>query len=58
MARQNDQAAEDKTGTIKSLHDTLKAGDIMEVDEDDLHLGGTETIDQLVIRDNEGGIPT
>lgn len=58
MARQNDQAAEDKTGTIKSLHDTLKAGDIMEFDDDDLHIGGKVTIDQLVIRENEGGIPT
>lgn len=58
MARQNDQATEDKTGTIKSLHDTLKAGDIMEFDDDDLHIGGKLTIDQLVIRENEGGIPT
>lgn len=58
MARQNDQATEDKTGTIKSLHDTLKAGDIMEFDDDDLHIGGKVTIDQLVIRENEGGIPT
>lgn len=58
MARQNDQATEDKTGTIKSLHDTLKAGDIMEFDDDDLHIGGKVTIDQLVIRENKGGIPT
>lgn len=58
MARQNDEADEDKTGTIKSLHDTLKAGDIMEFDDDDLHIGGKVTIDQLVIRENEGGIPT
>lgn len=58
MARQNDQATEDKTGTIKSLHDTLKSGDIMEFDDDDLHIGGKVTIDQLVIRENEGGIPT
>lgn len=58
MARQNDQATEDKTGTIKSLHDTLKAGDIMEFDDDDLHIGGKVPIDQLVIRENEGGIPT
>lgn len=58
MARQNDQATEDKTGTIKSLHDTLKAGDIMEFDDDDLHIGGKVTIDQLVIRENEEGIPT
>lgn len=58
MAIQNDQATEDKTGTIKSLHDTLKAGDIMEFDDDDLHIGGKVTIDQLVIRENEGGIPT
>lgn len=58
MARQNDQATEDKTGTIKSLHDTLKAGDIMEFDDDDLHIGGKITIDQLLIKENEGSIPT
>lgn len=58
MARQNDKAKADKTGTTKSLHDTLKAGDIMEFDDDDLHIGGKVTIDQLVIRENEGGIPT
>lgn len=58
MARQNDKAKADKTGTIKSLHDTLKAGDIMEFDDDDLHIGGKITIDQLLIKENEGGVPT
>ena len=58
MARQNDKAKADKTGIIKSLHDTLKAGDIMEFDDDDLHIGGEITIDQLLIKENEGGVPT
>lgn len=58
MARQNDKAKADKTGTTKSLHDTLKAGDIMEFDDDDLHIGGKITIDQLLIKENEGGVPT
>lgn len=58
MARQNDKAKADRTGTIKSLHDTLKAGDIMEFDDDDLHIGGKITIDQLLIKENEGGVPT
>ena len=58
MARQDDKAKADKTGTIKSLHDTLKAGDIMEFDDDDLHIGGKITIDQLLIKENEGGVPT
>lgn len=58
MARQNDKAKADKTGTTKSLHDTLKAGDIMEFDDDDMHIGGKITIDQLLIKENEGGVPT
>lgn len=58
MARQNDKAKADKTGTTKSLHDTLKAGDIMEFDDDDLYIGGKITIDQLLIKENEGGVPT
>lgn len=36
MARQHDLAEKDTTGVIKSLHDTLKAGDLMEFEDTDL----------------------
>jgi hypothetical protein len=58
MARQHDQAKEDTTGTIKSLHDTLKAGDLMEFEDTDLGIGGTISIDQLTIKEEDGKIPT
>nr|DAH43426.1 MAG TPA: tail protein [Caudoviricetes sp.] len=58
MARQHDQAKEDTTGTIKSLHDTLKAGDLMEFEDTDLRIGGTISIDQLTIKEEDGKIPT
>lgn len=58
MARQHDKAVADTTGTIKSLHDTLKAGDLMEFEDGDLKIGGIITIDQLNIVEKEGKIPT
>lgn len=58
MARQHDQAMNDKTGTIKSLHDTLKAGDIMQFTDDDLHINAKITIDLLTIKEEDGKIPT
>mgnify|MGYP006959801228 FL=1 len=58
MARQHDLAEEDATGTIKSLHDTLKAGDLMEFEDTDLRIGGTISIDQLIIKEEDGKIPT
>lgn len=58
MARQHDSSMEDKTGTIKSLHDTLKAGDIMQFEDYDLGIDGKITIDQLTIKEEEGKIPT
>ena len=58
MARQHDLAEEDTTGTIKSLHDTLKAGDLMEFEDTDLRIGGTISIDQLIIKEEDGKIPT
>ena len=57
MARQHDLAEEDTTGTIKSLHDTLKAGDLMEFEDADLRIGGTISIDQLTIKEEDGKIP-
>ncbi len=58
MARQHDTAIADKTGTIKSLHDTLKAGDIMLFEDEDLNIDGQVSIDQLTIKEEEGKIPT
>lgn len=58
MARQHDQAQADDTGVIKSLHDTLKAGDLMEFEDTDLRISGTITIDQLNIKEQDGKIPT
>ena len=58
MARQHDKAVADTTGTIKSLHDTLKAGDLMEFEDTDLGIGGIISIDQLTIKEEYGKIPT
>lgn len=58
MARQHDAAMADETGAIKSLHDTLKAGDLMDFRDDDLNVSGTITIDQLNIKEQDGKIPT
>lgn len=58
MARQHDAAMADETGAIKSLHDTLKAGDLMDFMDDDLNIKGTITIDQLNIKEQDGKIPT
>lgn len=58
MARQHDQAQADDTGVIKSLHDTLKTGDLMEFEDTDLRIGGTISIDQLIIKEDDGKIPT
>ena len=58
MARQHDLAQADDTGVIKSLHDTLKAGDLMEFEDNDLRIGGIISIDQLTIKEEDGKIPT
>lgn len=58
MARQHDLAQADETGVIKSLHDTLKAGDLMEFEDTDLRIGGIISIDQLTIKEEDGKIPT
>ena len=58
MARQHDLAEKDTTGVIKSLHDTLKAGDLMEFEDTDLRIGGVISIDQLTIKEENGKIPT
>ncbi len=58
MARQHDEAIADTTGAKKSLHDTLKAGDIMQFKDGDLLIDGKITIDQLTIKETDGKIPT
>nr|DAL58792.1 MAG TPA_asm: tail protein [Caudoviricetes sp.] len=58
MARQHDLAEKDTTGVIKSLHDTLKAGDLMEFEDTDLRIGGVISIDKLTIKEEDGKIPT
>lgn len=58
MARQHDKAQADETGTIKSLHDTLKAGDLMNFNDTDLNIEGIISIDQLIIKEEDGKIPT
>lgn len=58
MARQHDQAEADDTGVIKSLHDTLKAGDLMNFNDTDINIEGIISIDQLTIKEEDGKIPT
>lgn len=58
MARQHDQAQADETVVIKSLHDTLKAGDLMNFNDADLNIEGIISIDQLTIKEEDGKIPT
>ena len=58
MARQHDKAITDTTGTIVSLYDTIKEGDIMQFDDNDLNINGKIAIDQLTIRENEDKIPS
>ena len=58
MARQHDEALNDDTNTIKSLHDTLKAGDIMLFEDEDLGIDAQISIDHLTIKEGSGNIPT
>lgn len=58
MARQHDLAEKDTTGVIKSLHDTLKAGDLMNFNDTDLNIEGIISIDKLTIKEEDGKIPT
>ena len=58
MARQHDMAMSDTTGLVKSFHDTLKAGDLLRFEDSDLGIDAEITIDQLIIKETEGQIPT
>ena len=58
MARQHDTAVADSTGLTRSLYMTLKEGDIMLFKDDDLGIDAEITIDQLIIKEEDGKIPT
>ena len=58
MARQHDMAMADTSGTLKSIHDTIKEGDIMPFKDEDLGLDAEIIIDRLTIKENDGKIPS
>lgn len=58
MARQHDDAMADTSGTLKSIHDTIKEGDIMPFKDEDLGLDAEIIIDRLTIKENDGKIPS
>ena len=58
MARQHDLAMADTSGTLKSIHDTIKEGDIMPFKDEDLGLDAEIIIDRLTIKENDGKIPS
>lgn len=58
MARQHDEAMADTSGTLKSIHDTIKEGDIMPFKDEDLGLDTEIIIDRLTIKENDGKIPS
>lgn len=58
MARQHDEAMADTSGTVKSIHDTIKEGDIMPFKDEDLGLDAEIIIDTLTIKEEDGKIPS
>lgn len=54
MARQHDEAT--KNGTT-SIHDTIKEGDLMLFEDEDLGIEGNVIIDKLTIKEGEDMIP-
>lgn len=58
MARQHDEAMADTSGAVKSIHDTIKEGDIMPFKDEDLGLDAEIIIDRLTIKENDGKIPS
>ena len=58
MARQHDTATADASGLTRSLYLTLKEGDIMLFNDEDLGIDAEITIDQLTIKEEDGKIPT
>lgn len=58
MARQHDEAMADTSGAVKSIHDTIKEGDIMPFEDEDLGLDAEIIIDRLTIKEKNGKIPS
>lgn len=58
MARQHDEAMADTSGAVKSIHDTIKEGDIMPFKDEDLGLDAEIIIDRLTIKEKNGKIPS
>lgn len=58
MARQHDEAMADTSGAVKSIHDTIKEGDIMPFKDEDLGLDAEIIIDRLTIKEENGNIPS
>lgn len=58
MARQHDEAMADTSGAVKSIHDTIKEGDIMPFKDEDLGLDAEIIIDRLTIKEGNGKIPS
>lgn len=58
MARQHDEAMADTSGAVKSIHDTIKEGDIMPFKDEDLGLDAEIIIDRLTIKEEDGKIPS
>ena len=58
MARQNDAAEADETGSTVSLYQTIKEGSLMIFKDEDLGVDTRMTIDKLNIKEQDGKIPT
>lgn len=58
MVRQHDEAMADTSGAVKSIHDTIKEGDIMPFKDEDLGLDAEIIIDRLTIKEENGKIPS
>lgn len=58
MARQHERAQQNPS-TLISLHDTLKAGMLMQFNDEDLDVDGNVFIDNITIKENgNNGVPT
>lgn len=58
MARQHDESVA-SDGVVTSIHDTIKAGDIFQFEDEDLGIDAAIIIDVLAIKENgNNGIPT
>ena len=58
MARQHDLSVADSSGATKSIYETLRAGDVMSIRDEDLGIDSDIVIEQLTIKEEEGNIPS